>query len=594
MHTVDIKLLQKEVDEISAHLFPESFDKRFTYWFFRAYITDDNDKAKASVCGGSNDKGIDGVFIDDDMQIVYLLQTKYHQSLMKVSEKKEELIKFSKAFDYFTTKEEGVYLAFISNMEGGTAKLIRTAHNRVHKRKYTIKMLFVTTGKKDIRHVNTIENQIKVLSADRDVKASFHYLSGEDIIRILQDFIDGVAPPIPEIELELERDKNIQLPGAFQRYDNKNKIESWVVTMSGDKVAGLYKKSGVRIFARNIRGFLGVSGKGINAKMKETLINDPDKFYYYNNGVTIVCDEAKKISESGRTSLLVSNPQIINGQQTTRVLSDVATDQAKKVSVIVKVVSVQRLIKEEKKNFDALVSKIVSGTNSQNAISQSDLISNDTIQIELQRRLRPLNYNYLRKKSTKTEAKQLYGSFGGHYVNKDEFAKASAATQFDQQLVRLGVNHLYNETNYDNVFPNSEPYFYLPRYWLMKRVTKLSKNAPEWGYSKWMIIGFVWHQITKSLQSNKRKIAFTTALEDTDPKLLKSLDKMVMSALKGSSVFYKKNSGKGKSRIDPSQFYKNKKGRNKEFEKFWKSEGNKHRIRFEKAKQGFELLITSL
>ena len=84
---LDFSDLKGEVDEMSVHIKKASEDRKFTYWFFRAYISEDDDLAKASVCGGPNDKSIDGVLIDDTMQTVYLVQSKYHQSINKKSDR---------------------------------------------------------------------------------------------------------------------------------------------------------------------------------------------------------------------------------------------------------------------------------------------------------------------------------------------------------------------------------------------------------------------------------------------------------------------------------------------------------------------------
>jgi len=58
-----------------------------------------------------------------------------------------------------------------------------------------------------------------------------------------------------------------------------------------------------------------------NKGMAATLHEEPDHFFYYNNGITILCDRAERLTSKGNDFLRVSNPQIINGQQTSRVLS---------------------------------------------------------------------------------------------------------------------------------------------------------------------------------------------------------------------------------------------------------------------------------
>ncbi len=104
--------------------------------------------------------------------------------------------------------------------------------------------------------------------------------------------------------------------------------------------------------------------------MESTLKREPERFFYYNNGITILCDDAKKISAQGKDILRVSNPQVINGQQTTRTLAR-RIEQARKSSVIVRVIQVPRDESNGDDYFDTLVSQIVEGTNWQNAILNS-------------------------------------------------------------------------------------------------------------------------------------------------------------------------------------------------------------------------------
>src|SRR5690606_3123402 len=128
-------------------------------------------------------------------------------------------------------------------------------------------------------------------------------------------------------------------------------------SMRGDAVAELYERTGVRLFARNIRGFMGMKTP-VNQSMLATLRDEPERFFYFNNGITIVCDEAKKESAEGRDFLRVGNPQVINGQQTTRTLANARKDAAK-ASVLVKVIRVPRQADGDGETFETLISQIV-------------------------------------------------------------------------------------------------------------------------------------------------------------------------------------------------------------------------------------------
>ena len=231
--------------------------------------------------------------------------------------------------------------------------------------------------------------------------------------------------------------------------------------------------------------------------MLDTLNEEPDRFFYYNNGVTIVCDRAEKKTSRGRDVLQVSNPQVINGQQTTRTLAS-SMRNAAKAAVLVKVICVPR-----GSGYDELISQIVAGTNWQNSITQSDLMANDRRQIELEGALRNRGYFYLRKRQTKGEARRHGGGKNYLIVKKEEFAQAVAGCDLDPFIIRSGREKLFEEERYKTVFPNSDPLFYLPRFWLFRQVTHWSQGVPARGYTKWMVLNFVWSEIYSIMRRNR-------------------------------------------------------------------------------------------
>ncbi|MGQ9706863.1 MAG: AIPR family protein [bacterium] len=54
--------------------------------------------------------------------------------------------------------------------------------------------------------------------------------------------------------------------------------------------------------------------------MERTIKEEPEIFWYLNNGITILCSEASKKGTAGKDYIKIKNAQVINGQQTVRVL----------------------------------------------------------------------------------------------------------------------------------------------------------------------------------------------------------------------------------------------------------------------------------
>lgn len=174
---------------------------------------------------------------------------------------------------------------------------------------------------------------------------------------------------------------------VFKRYDNSTGITSWIFSMAGADIGKLYGDIGIRLFARNIRGFLG--NTDINRVMQVTLKEESEYVWYFNSGITIVCDESRQISTKGANHLRVTNAQIINGQKTTRCL---VLQKNARAEVLVKLIEIPRDSSVGHSKYGHIVSEIVSATNWQNAISQSDLKANDVEQIHMEREFRKFNY----------------------------------------------------------------------------------------------------------------------------------------------------------------------------------------------------------
>lgn len=117
------------------------------------------------------------------------------------------------------------------------------------------------------------------------------------------------------------------------------------------------------VFESNIRQWMQFKTT-VNKGIRETLQNVPDKFFYYNNGITIVVSNFEEI---GNNSILLHAPQIVNGAQT----SNSIVDRAKRThnldgSITVTII---RADDEEDQN------NITKYRNSQNSVRGKDLVS---------------------------------------------------------------------------------------------------------------------------------------------------------------------------------------------------------------------------
>ena len=137
------------------------------------------------------------------------------------------------------------------------------------------------------------------------------------------------------------------------------------------------------LYDKNVRKFLGHRRK-VNKGIEHTIVNHPERFGLYNNGITIVAEAVKVDSER---KVVLTNPYVVNGCQTTRSIylvlqqklnsggkgnSTAAHQQwlerVKDAVVVTKIVVVGA-------EGDELLTETTRYTNSQNAVSDKDFIS---------------------------------------------------------------------------------------------------------------------------------------------------------------------------------------------------------------------------
>jgi hypothetical protein len=162
--------------------------------------------------------------------------------------------------------------------------------------------------------------------------------------------------------------------------------------------AQLFESHGDVLLEKNIRRYLGLSKNRVNESIQNTLIGDKkDNFYFYNNGVTIVCSKfSYNALQGGDWNVTVEDLQIINGGQSCKTIQQTIRNHAEldysQVYVLV------RLYELPGKDIDDLITDITIATNSQNPVDLRDLRANDERQRKLELDIKELGYSYKRKK----------------------------------------------------------------------------------------------------------------------------------------------------------------------------------------------------
>lgn len=165
------------------------------------------------------------------------------------------------------------------------------------------------------------------------------------------------------------------------------------------EIAALMKAHGEKLLERNIRRYLGLHGNRVNEGIRATLNNNPANFYFFNNGLTLVCNDfSYNALQGGDYQVKVENLQIVNGGQTCMTIFRVLEEmQASEKMLPIDASVLVRIYKLPKDNED-IVLQITHATNSQNPVDLKDLRSNDEKQQRLENSIQELNFKYHRKR----------------------------------------------------------------------------------------------------------------------------------------------------------------------------------------------------
>lgn len=198
-------------------------------------------------------------------------------------------------------------------------------------------------------------------------------------------------------------DETLRLTGKAM-VEDMNYSRVCVGRMPVVEVAALMKSHGEKLLERNIRRYLGLHGNRVNEGIRATLSsNAPENFYFFNNGITLVCDKfTYNALQQGDFQIKVKNLQIVNGGQSCMTILKTAEELEKNGQTLPAQASVLIRLYELSSDNDDVVLQITHATNSQNPVDLKDLRANDARQQQLEQSIQNLGYSYRRKRMDAT------------------------------------------------------------------------------------------------------------------------------------------------------------------------------------------------
>ena len=231
------------------------------------------------------------------------------------------------------------------------------------------------------RWTDQAEHWIGQAKKDYGDKIAFEHFNHDSIVRILQS--------------GKKVDATLTLSGRMT-VEDMNYMRVLVGRVSVQEIARLFDDHGDRLLERNIRRYLGRHHNRVNADIHATLCNPDksDKFYFYNNGITVVCDKFDyNAFQTLDCQVQLRNMQVINGGQTCKTIQETLSREGlsnrvgESAYVMIRVYQLPDTDKE-------FVQDITYAANSQNPVDLRDLRSNDETQQQLELGIKELGLDY--------------------------------------------------------------------------------------------------------------------------------------------------------------------------------------------------------
>jgi len=385
------KLLQTELDTIPLKLYQEADatmeGKKFSFLILKKLSGYVGEKLIKSYTDGGGDHQVDGVFFNEENELQINIAT------CKFTQKDDDPIKDKDITDFIKHGLE--YLIF--GEDGGMSfnSKIRDMKDEIdelrkeYKEKFSICLKFISTSETVLSHNgrNMVDKFLSKLQP-LGISATFELYNG----RKLSSIFSNRYTPNNLIPVKLSGKSYYPLTtkeGFICRLPVSELIKIYKGFKDGDIEYQGYHEY---LFTDNVRRSLGLEKK-INEHIYSTA-TDPNSapyFEYYNNGLTIIYDQKSGNLIQDSPVIYMKGMQVVNGCQTVSTLIEAHENN----ELCEEIYLTARFIKRDDENN--FITSVITYTNSQNAITDRDLHSNDEIQYEIQSILKKLGIYYERK-----------------------------------------------------------------------------------------------------------------------------------------------------------------------------------------------------
>ncbi|KAF4410970.1 AIPR family protein [Streptomyces lycii] len=321
----------------------------------------DHETAGRAVIDGEDDQGIDGVAVGENSRDVWLVQAKWSDS-GKAKIDKGEALKF---VDGLRLIDQRDFERFNERLTPHVAQLDAAMGDP----RLRITLVVALMGARDLSDAVTevLERACTEMNTLGPV-LSYRVVTAADVHQQLRQ---DLAPDPVNVTATMS--------GWIRR---GTPFEAWQGTVAVRDVAAWYAAYGDALYEDNVRNSLGLTR--INSGIKETLLTEPENFWYFNNGITVLCDAIEPQWPGRRmpnepVRLALDGVSVVNGAQTVTAIHEAMAqhpDQAENADVTVRAISLGT-------ERPVYAKRVTETTNTQNDVSQRDFIALEPAQAEI-------------------------------------------------------------------------------------------------------------------------------------------------------------------------------------------------------------------
>jgi len=307
----------------------------FLQWVLTRVFEATEDDATDAIIDGANDLGIDAYLpVDFSEDKIYLFQSKYG-----TSHSMEAIAKFKHDVQTLRLKD-------VARMRPEIAHLV----TQIQEKNLKVECVYVTDQPVEEEDYENVEIY--------------------DIDVIVQRLWDRIKKPAVGKKAAIRLESKLRYQDTLLGILKLRELTNFVT------------KNRDYVFESNIRQWMQFKTT-VNKGLRETLQESPHKFFYYNNGITIVVNDFEELEDN---SILLHAPQIVNGAQT----SNSVLDHAKRTHNLEGSITVT-IIKAADEMDQNNITKY---RNSQNAVRGKDLVSLMDFHRSIKSQMESIGYFY--------------------------------------------------------------------------------------------------------------------------------------------------------------------------------------------------------